>query len=101
MNAASEGIARWLEQKRRTDQTSAAVISALALGSGGIVFLLTTLLIYTALSIICGTLGHSVPGIWLAALGLTAGLFGRGMKRWRGSLELRLDPMGFWILKDI
>ena len=77
MNEASEGIARWLEQKRRTDQTSAAVISALALGSGGIVFLLTTLLIHTALSIICGTLGHSVPGIWLAALGLTAGLFGR------------------------
>ena len=101
MNEASEGIARWLEQKRRTDQTSAAVISALALGSGGIVFLLTTLLIYTALSIICGTLGHSVPGIWLAALGLTAGLFGRGMKRWRGGVELRLDPMGFWILKDI
>ena len=68
-------IARWLEQKRRTDQTSAAVISALALGSGGIVFLLAALLIHTVLSIICGTLGHSVPGIWLAALGRTAGIF--------------------------
>jgi len=64
--------------------------SALALGSGGIVFLLTTLLIYTALSIICGTLGHSVPWIWLAALGLTAGLFGLGMKAWRGGVELQV-----------
>ena len=40
MNEVSEAIARWLEQKRRTDRTSAAVISMLALGGGMVVFLL-------------------------------------------------------------
>ena len=68
MNAVSETIARWLERKRRTVRVSAAVISILALGAGTAVFLLTALLLYTGLSIVCGAFFHSVPWLWLAAL---------------------------------
>ena len=101
MNEVSEAIARWLEQKRRTDRASAAVISVLALGSGVAVFLLTTLLIYTLLSIVWGAFVHSVPWLSLVALGLTAGVFVRSMKGRQDERQLGLDPMGFWILKDI
>src|SRR3954454_10094273 len=101
MTEASEGIAHWLEQKRRTDRISAAVISVLALGSGAAVFLLTTLLIYAVLSVACGSLGHSVHGLWFAAFVLTAGFFARSMKGWRDDPDLGLDPMGFWVIKDI
>lgn len=101
MTEASEGIAHWLEQKRRTDRISAVVISVLALGSGAAVFLLMALLIYTVLSIACGTLGHSVRGLWFAAFVLTAGFFARSMKGWRDDPNLGLDPMGLWILRDI
>ena len=80
MNEVSGAIARWLEQKRRTDRVSAAVLSVLALGSGSAVFLLTTLLIYAVLSIVCGAFVHSVPWLGLVALGLTAGFFARSMK---------------------
>jgi len=59
MNEVSEAIAGWLEQKRRTDRASAAVISVLALGSGTVVFLLTTLVVYTLLSLFSGTSFHS------------------------------------------
>jgi hypothetical protein len=101
MNEVSEAIALWLEQKRRTDRASAAVISVLALGSGAAVFILTTLLIYTVLSIVCGAFVHSVPWLGLVALGLTAGVFVRSMKGRQDERQLGLDPMGFWILKDI
>ncbi len=101
MNEVSDAIARWLEKKRRTDRASAAVISVLALGSGAAVFLLTTLLIYTVLSIVFVAFIRSVPWIGLAALGLTAGIFVRSMKGRRDERQLALDPMGFWILKDI
>lgn len=63
MNEVSEAIARWLEQKRRTDRASTAVISVLALGSGAAVFILATLLIYGVLSIVCGAFVHSVPSL--------------------------------------
>jgi DnaJ-domain-containing protein 1 len=75
------------------------VISALALGSGVAVFLLTALLIYAVLSIVCGAFVRSAFWPGLVALGLTAGLFARSMKG--RQVELELDPMGFWILKDI
>jgi DnaJ like chaperone protein len=101
MNEGSDAIARWLEQKRRTDRVSAAVISVLALGSGAAVFLLTTLLIYTVLSIVCGAFVHPVPWLGLAAFGLTTVLFARSVKNRRNELDLGLDPMGFWIVKDI
>ncbi|HEY5910091.1 MAG TPA: DnaJ domain-containing protein [Verrucomicrobiae bacterium] len=101
MNEASEAIARWLEQQRSKDRASAAVISALALGSGVAVFLLTTLLIYTVLFVFCGAFARSVHWPWLVALGLTAGFFARTMKRRQDERELGLDPMGIWILKDI
>ena len=101
MNEVSGAIARWLEQKRRTYRAWAAVISVLALGSGTAVFLLTTLLIYAALSVVCGTFVHSAPWLSLVALGLTAGLFARSMKGRQDERQLGSDPIGFWILKDI
>jgi hypothetical protein len=101
MNEVSEAIARWLEQKRRIERASAAVLSALALGSGVAVFLLTTLLIYIVLSIVGGTFVHSVSWLGLVAFGLTAVFFARSMKRRQNGFDLFLDPMGFWIVKDI
>src|SRR5438445_8026372 len=74
MNEGSEAIARWLEQKRRANRASAAVISVLALGSGAVVFLLAALLIYTLLTLVCGGFSYSVPWPGLIALGLTAGI---------------------------
>ena len=101
MNEGSEAIARWLEQKRRANRASAAVISVLALGSGAGVFLLASFLIYTAMTIACGAFSYSIPGLGLVALGLTAGIFARSMKGRQDERQLGLDPMGFWILKDI
>jgi DnaJ-domain-containing protein 1 len=100
MNEVSEAIARWLEQKRRRNRASAAVISVLALGSGAAVFLLTVFLVYAVLSMVCGPF-VSVPWLGLAALVLTAMFFARAIKARRDALDLRLDPMGFWIVKDI
>lgn len=101
MNEVSEAIARWLEQKRRTERASATVISLLALGSGVAVFLLTALLVYIILSIVCGAFVRSVPWMGLVALGLTAGIFVCSMKGRQDERQLGLDPTGFWILKDI
>jgi DnaJ-domain-containing protein 1 len=101
MNEVSGAIARWLEQKRGTDRVSAAVLAALALGSGVAVFLLTTFLIYIVLSLVCGAFVHPVPWLALAALGLTAGFYARTMKSKPDNVELGLDPMGSWIIKDV
>jgi DnaJ-domain-containing protein 1 len=101
MNEVSEAIARWLEQKRGTERALAALFSVLALGTGSAVFLLTALLIYTILSIVCGAFVHPIPWLGLAALGLTAGFFARSVKRRGHPLDLELDPMGLWIIKDI
>ena len=99
MNEVAASIAIWLARKRRTDQASAAVISVIALSSGAAVFLLMTLLIYVVLTILGSPLIHSAPWLGLIALGLSAGIFVRGMKG--PERELRLDPMGYWIIKDI
>jgi hypothetical protein len=101
MNEVSEAIAGWLEQKRRTDRASAAVICALVLGSGTVVFLLTTLAIYTFLSILGGAFFHSDFRLVVIALGLTAVIFVLSMKGRQDERQLRLDPMGYWIFKDI
>ena len=101
MNEVQGTIARWLEQKRRRDRASAAVICVLALGTGATVFLLTAFLIYTVLSIIYGVFVYSVMWLWLVALGLTAGFFAHTMKRRQEEPDLHLDPMGLWIIKDI
>ena len=101
MNDASGVIVRWLEQKRRRNRVSAAALSVLALGSGAAVFLITAFLVYTVLSLVCGAFVRSVFWLGLAALGLAAGFFARTMKARRDGLDLVLDPMGFWILKDI
>jgi hypothetical protein len=101
MSEVSGGIARWLEQKRSTERASAAVLSVLALGSGAAVFLLATVLIYTFLSLLSGAFVRTVPWLWLAAFGLTGGFFARTMKGRQENPDLGMDPMGFWILKDI
>lgn len=101
MNEGSEAIARWLEQKRRAGRASAAVLSVLALGSGAAVFLLTTFVIYTVLAPVCAAFVHSVYLPGLAALGLTTWLYALILKNRQEELDLRLDPMGFWIIKDI
>ena len=101
MNEGSEAIARWLEQKRRANRASAALISVLALGSGAVVFLLATLLIYTLLTIVCGAFSYSIPLLAMVAVGLTGGIFVRSMKGRQDERQPGLDPMGFWVLKDI
>lgn len=101
MNDVSEVIARWLEQKRRRDRTSAVAISVLALSSGTAVFLATSLLIYGVLFVLTGAFLHPVPWLGLVALALTAAIFIRLMKARRDERQLGLDPMGYWILKDI
>jgi hypothetical protein len=97
----SKPVALWLEQKRRTERAWAAVISLIALGSGAAVFLLANLLFYAVLTSVCGAFGQSGPWLGLVALGLTVGIFVRSMKARQDERELRLDPMGLWILKDI
>ncbi len=101
MNEAPKPIARWLELKRRSERTTAAVLAVLALGGGAAVFLVMALLVHAVLSIVCGSFLHSVPWLGLAALGLTAGFFARSLKGRQEALEPDLDPMGFWIVKDI
>jgi DnaJ-domain-containing protein 1 len=101
MNEVPEAIARWLARKRRKDRVSAAMLSVLALGSGAAVFLLMALLICTVLSVVSGSFVHPVRWLWPAAFGVTAVVFARSMKHRQHELDLFLDPMGFWILKDI
>ncbi len=101
MKEASEAIARWLEQRRRANRASAAVISFLALGSGTAVFLFSAFVIHTLLSLVCGAFVHPVRWLWLPAVAVTAGFFARVIKTRQHELDLHLDPMGFWILKDI
>ena len=102
MNEVPEAIARWLEQKRRRDRTTAAVLSVLALSCGTVVFLFTALLIYTVLSLLTGAaFGHSTPLLALAAAGFTALFFARIMKSRRRHPDLDLDPLGLWIIKDL
>jgi hypothetical protein len=101
MNDGSEGIAQWLERKRRSERAWAAVISAVALGCGAGAFLLTSGLIYAVVRSISFAW---LPSAWLAALfalGLTSWSYARVMKRARNGLNLDLDPLGLWILKDL
>lgn len=101
MNDGSEAIARWLEQKRRTDRVWAIVICLVALGCGGALFLLTSVLIYTFLHVVSMAFVDSALLSALIAVGLTAWSYARIMKRRRHQLELELDPMGLWIIKDL
>jgi hypothetical protein len=101
MNEGSEAIARWLDQKRRTDRSWAFVICVLALGCGAALFLLTSLLIYTFVRIISVAYVHSEFFFAVVALALTTWSYARIMKRRRHQLDVELDPMGLWIFKDI
>ncbi|HEV2207364.1 MAG TPA: J domain-containing protein [Verrucomicrobiae bacterium] len=101
MNEFPEGIARWLERERRTDRASAAVLSIMAIGSGVAVFLLMTFLVYGLLSVVFGAAVGSGAAPALVAVGLTTAFFARSMKSRQRQLDLVLDPMGFWIIKDI
>jgi hypothetical protein len=101
MNEVSPAIARWLEQKRRTDRTSAAVLSMLALGSGAVVFLLTGFPIYIFLALFCGAFSRPVPWVGVASLLLTAVICTSSMKARRNDFQFGFDPMGLWILIDV
>ena len=101
MSEVSAAIIRWLEEKRRTERTSAAVVAVLALGVGSAVFLLMTLVVYFILITLCGSFALSSPWVGLAALGLGVAVFVRGMKNRRDPLDVSLDPTGSWIIKDI
>ena len=101
MNELPEAIVLWLEEKRRRDRTTAAVLAVLALAGGTAVFLLMSFLVYTVLSTASGALFGSVSWLWPVALGLTAWFFAHGMKRSPEGPELGMDPMGFWVIKDI
>ena len=94
-------IARWLEQKRRSDRAWSSVICVLALGCGVAVFLLTNVVIYTLVDIVSGAYVHSAFFSGLVALGVTTWSYARIMKTRRHAADLELDPMGLWIFKDI
>ena len=98
MSEVSEGITRWLEQKRRIARAMAAVFSVIALGSGTVVFLSMTLLIYGVLSLLGGYY-DSIVWLWLAAFALTLLFFARSMTSKQDRLDM--DPMGLWIIKEI
>ena len=98
MNEVLGAIARWLEEQRRTDRVSAAVLAVLALGSGLAVFLLTTLLVFTILTLVCSAFVHSVLWLGLASLGLTAGFYARTVKGTQDNPDLGSDPTGSWII---
>jgi DnaJ-domain-containing protein 1 len=101
MNEIPEGIAGWLEEGRRAERGSAAVLSVLGVGGGVFVFLLMTLLFYTVLYVLFGGFRHPVRWLSPVALGLTVVFFAHNMKSNRDRLDLGMDPMGFWIIKDI
>src|SRR6185369_1892603 len=94
-------IARWLEQKQRSDRAWASVICVLALSCGVAVFLLTNVVIYTLVDIVSGIYVHSAFFSGLVALGVTTWSYARIMKSRRHAPDLELDPMGLWIFKDI
>jgi hypothetical protein len=101
MKEGSEAIARWLEQKRRTDRAWAIVICVFALGCGAAAFLLTTLLIYTVARVVSVASDYSEILSEVVALTLTAWSYGGIMKRRRHAPDLELDAMGLWIFKDL
>jgi DnaJ-domain-containing protein 1 len=100
MNESSETIARWLEQIRRRDRAWATVIFVLALSCGAAVFLLTSVLVYALVYSVTGGFLHSAFTALVAA-GLTAWSYARIMKSRRHELDVQLDPMGWWIIRDL
>jgi DnaJ domain len=101
MNEGSEAIARWLERKRRADRAFATMICVVALACGTAVFLTTTLLIYAVFRVVSVASDYSEIISEVLALGLTTWSYARIMQRRRHRLDVELDPMGFWIWKDI
>ncbi len=79
----------------------AAVLAVLALSGGAAVFLVVAFVIFVVLFIVFGAFLHSVASLGLAAFGLTVGFFARTMKGQQEATELGLDPMGFWVVRDI
>jgi len=101
MKDGSEPIARWLEQKRRTDRVVAGVISVFALGCGAVAFLMTTFLIYGVVRLVSVGYDHSEIFSEVVSLVFTTWSYARIMKRRRHQLDVELDPMGLWIFKDL
>jgi len=101
VNEGSEAIARWLEQKRRTERAWATVLSVLAFGCGAAAFLVTTVLIYAVVRAISIASDYSEIISEVVAWGLTTWSYARIMKKRRHALDVELDPMGLWIFKDL
>jgi DnaJ-domain-containing protein 1 len=99
MNEGSEGIAHWLERKRRTEGAWAAAICVVALGCGVGAFLLTSALIYAVVRIISFRYLHRNLLSASLALGLTSWSYIRIMAR--GPISLYLDPTGLWIFEEL
>ena len=97
----AEAIARWLERKRRTERVWAAGICVVALGGGAVMFLATTLVIYSVVRVVSITSNHSEILSEVVALVLTGWSYARMMKRRRHQLDVELDAMGLWIFKDL
>ena len=70
MNGVSAAITCWVEQERRSERTSAAVLSVLGLGGGAVVFSLIALPIYVLLFTTCRPFVQSAQWLGLAAVGL-------------------------------
>lgn len=79
----------------------ASVLAVLALGGGAAVFVVMAFLVFVVLFIAFGAFFRSVAWLGLAAFGLTAGFFARSMRHQQETTELGLDPMGFWVVRDI
>src|SRR5437763_10731236 len=62
---------------------------------------MSALFVCTVRSVIGGAFTHPGPWVGLAALGLTAGVFVLSMKGRRDERQMGLDPLGFWIIKDL
>jgi hypothetical protein len=73
----------------------------IAFGAGSVVFLLMTFLVYGILFIGSGSFVQPVHGLGPLALALTTWFFARSMRRRDNGVDLHLDPMGLWVLKDI
>lgn len=89
---------RWLGQERRSNRAAAAMFAVIALGSGVAVFLVMAFLLNGLLFLVWR---HSVIGSALLAFAVTAAFFAHSMKSQQQQLDLVLDPLGLWVIKDL
>lgn len=101
MNEVSAAVVSWLEHKRRADRKLAGILSTLALTGGALVFLLTAAPFYLFLALISGDLLRVDPWRVLLAMGITVAVWIASIRSRKADYQVVLDPVGFWILKDL